>query len=125
MIQYNLTLKILYYRNSDGENYYADYSDTFSNKLTQIMTDEEDVYNTEKDELNLKFESGDLDPWFEEGGNSVTIVDGSLSGEGNKMLEISGATDHERYAGQDIEVNAKKDDIYVIGGWAKEMLLYQ
>lgn len=119
LIQYNPTLKILYYRNSDGENYYADYSDTFSNKLTQIMTDEEDVYNTEKDELNLKFESGDLDPWFEEGGNSVTIVDGSLSGEGNKMLEISGATDHERYAGQDIEVNAKKDDIYVIGGWGK------
>lgn len=119
LIQYNPTLKILYYRNSDGENYYADYSDTFSNKLTQIMTDEEDVYNTEKDELNLKFESGDLDPWFEEGGSSVTIVDGSLSGEGNKMLEISGATDHERYAGQDIEVNAKKDDIYVIGGWGK------
>ena len=119
LIQYNPALKILYYRNSEGENYYADYSDTFSNKLTQIMTDEEDVYDTVKDELNLKFESGDLDPWFEEGGSSVTIVDGSLSGEGNKMLEISGATDHERYAGQDIEVNAKKDDIYVIGGWGK------
>lgn len=117
LIQYNPNLKILYYRNSDGENYYADYSESSEQKLTQIVTDTNS--DIEYDKLNLDFETGYLTPWYEEGGGSASVVNGSLSGKGEKMLQLVGATDNERYVAQDITVNAKKGDIYAIGGWCR------
>lgn len=84
MIQYNPNLKILYYRNSDGENYYADYSESSEQKLTQIVTDTNS--DIEYDELNLDFETGYLTPWYEEGGGSASVVNGPLSGKGERCF---------------------------------------
>lgn len=119
LIQYNPNLKILYYRNSDGENYYADYSNSSDQKLTQIVTDINSDIEEDKEDLNLDFETGYLPPWYEEGGGSASVIKGSLSGVGENMLQLVGATDSERFAALDVTINGKEGDIYTIGGWGR------
>lgn len=116
-IQYNQRLKILYYQNSDGETFYADYSDNEdgNDSLTQIASPEI------KDSLisNFDFETGIIAPFEEIDGNSLSISSGTLSGKGQKYLQLSGTTTDYRAAVQSVKIDGKKDDIFVVGGWAK------
>lgn len=115
LIHYNPNLKVIYYRNSDGEDYYADYSKTFSDQLTQLVSHE----NTDSLLDNFKFETGNPLPWREQDGNILQIANDTLSGNGNYILRIAGYTDKNRYASQGIIADAKEGDIYVIGGWGR------
>lgn len=115
LIHYNSNLKIIYYRNSEGEDYYADYSKTYLNQLTQLVAHD----NKESLLENYNFETNDIYPWFEQGGNSIDTVEGTLSGQGEYILRLSGATDEERSAIQDIKIDGKSGDIFVIGGWGR------
>ena len=115
LIHYNPNLKVIYFRNSDGEEYYADYSKTITDQLTQLVS-----HNNKGSLLeNYDFETNDIYPWFEQGGNSIDTVEGTLSGQGEYILRISGATDEERAAIQDIKIDGKSGDIFVIGGWGR------
>lgn len=115
LIHYNSNLKIIYYRNSEGEDYYADYSKTYLNQLTQLLSHEN------RDSLleNYNFETNDIYPWFEQGGNSIDTEEDTLSGQGEYILRLSGATDEERSAIQDIKIDGKSGDIFVVGGWGR------
>lgn len=115
LIHYNSNLKIIYYRNSEGEDYYADYSKTYLNQLTQLLS------HDNRDSLleNYNFETNDIYPWFEQGGNSIDTEEDTLSGQGEYILRLSGATDEERSAIQDIKIDGKSGDIFVVGGWGR------
>lgn len=115
LIQYNPNLKIIYYRTNTGEEYYADYSKIYNNKLTQILSPENSTTLLE----NGNFETDSVEPWFEEGGNSLEIIEGTLSGNGKNYLRVVGSTDNERAAIQDVKVDGVAGDTFVIGGWGR------
>lgn len=117
LIQYNPGLKILYYRNSDGNDYYADYSTSYEQQLTQVFSPEE--YESLLDNYDFEDYEDSYFPWVEENGNSLGLEVGTLSGQGNYILEIDGSADHERYAAQGVEVNGLAGDVFVIGGWGR------
>lgn len=115
LIQYNPNLKIIYYRTNTGEEYYADYSKTYNNKLTQILSPENNTTLLENDDFEIRI----VDPWFEEGGNSLKIKEGTLSGNGEYILRVEGSTDNERAAIQDVKIDGMEGDTFVIGGWGR------
>lgn len=115
LIHYNPNLKVIYYRNSDGEEYYADYSKTITDQLTQLVSHE----GAGSLLINHDFETGSESPWREQDGNTLDIINDTLSGNGNYILRIAGYTDKNRYASQGIIADAKEGDIYVIGGWGR------
>lgn len=117
LIQYNPGLKILYYRNSDGNDYYADYSTSYEQQLTQVFSPE--GYESLLDNYDFEDYEDSYFPWVEENGNSLGLEVGTLSGQGNYILEIDGSADHERYAAQGVEVNGLAGDVFVIGGWGR------
>lgn len=115
LIQYNPNLKVIYYRTNTGEEYYADYSKIYNNKLTQILSPESSFTLLEND----NFEIENIEPWFEEGGNSLEIIGDTLSGNGEYILRVGGSTDNERAAIQDVKINGIEGDTFVIGGWGR------
>ena len=116
-IQYNQKLKVLYCENADGETYYADYSDDEDGNdyLSQIVS----PANTTSIVNNYNFETGGVDSWFEYDGNSLSIVQGSLSGKGEEYLRVAGSASDMRAAIQNIGVSGSAGDIFVIGGWGR------
>lgn len=112
LIQYNENLRILYY-DSPANTFYADYSKNPNGKeyLSQIVSPENGVNLLE----NSNFELGN-EGWTTDQGE---IIDGNLTGEGNKILRIQGEPDTKRIVYQDFEDSIQQGDIYVIGGWSE------
>lgn len=112
LIQYNENLRILYY-DSPQNTFYADYSTNPNGKeyLSQIVSPEKGVNALQ----NPDFEAGS-DYWTVDQGE---IIDGNLTGKGNKILRIQGEPDTKRIVYQDFENGIQQGDIYVIGGWSK------
>lgn len=117
LIQYNPHLKVLYYKNLDGETYYADYTDDElgNDVLSQILSPE----NASNKVRNNDFENGELYPWYEYDGNSLAVIPESLSNGGECILRTSGTATEMRAAIQDVKVDATAGDIFVIGGWGR------
>ena len=116
-IQYNQHLKVLYLNNSHGETFYADYTDDDEGNdvLTQIVSPEK-ATNLLK---NSDFEGKEIDPWYENDGNSLKVVNGTLSSKGDYILNVDGTTTDIRACIQNVKVDAKENDIFVIGGWSR------
>lgn len=112
-IKYNRNLKIAYYHNKET-TFFADYSKNENGEeyLSQIVSPE----NGENLLKNYDFEMNS-NGWTNDNG---TIVSKSISGNGTKALQLSGATDTKRIVLQDVEFDGKpntaqKDDIFVVG----------
>lgn len=117
LIQYNPSLKILYYRNSDGNDYYADYSTSYEQQLTQLFSPKE--YVSLLDNYDFEEYEDSYSPWVEEEGNSLSLEKGTLSGEGTQFIRVHGSTDHERYVAQGVKIDGKSGDIFGVGAWGR------
>lgn len=111
-IRYNNNLKITYY-NSPENTFYADYSENPNGTvyLSQIISPQEGSTIID----NGDFEKGDTS-WTAEPDN---LIDGSISGFGQKFLRIFGENDTRRVISQGVEGDFKKGEVYVIGGNGK------
>lgn len=116
-IQYNQKLKILYYKSSDGETFYADYSDDEDGNdyLSQIVSPEDAVSCLD----NYDFQSGRIEPWTECNGNSLHIEQRKNADDStNCLLRVNGDANSMRYAVQNVDINGSLGDIYVVGALA-------
>lgn len=111
-IRYNNNLKITYY-NSSENTFYADYSENPNGTvyLSQIISPQEGSTIID----NGDFEKGDTS-WTAEPDN---LIDGSITGFGQKFLRIFGENDTRRVVSQGVEGDFKKGEVYVIGGYGK------
>ena len=111
LIQYNRNLRVIYY-NSFENTFFADYTRNPNGYeyMSQILSPN-DANNLV---LDANFE-GENDSWSFDQCEVVT----SETIEGEKSLKISGAPDSAREATQEIMIDGKKGDIYVLGGYSK------
>ena len=112
-IRYNRNLKIVYFHNNET-TFFADYSKNENGEeyLSQIVSPE----NGENLLTNYDFEMNS-NGWTNDNG---TIESKNISGNGTKVLQLSGASDTKRIVYQEVEFDeetntAKKDEIFVVG----------
>lgn len=115
--QYGTNLDVLYATDSDGNEYYADYDG--SHTLTSLVTgtpdsEEQLVKNGEMEEVRF----GVLVGWSRSG-ILTSDYERFERYEDNYAVRIQNSIDQERSLYQDISIDGKTGDKYVISAWGK------
>lgn len=115
-IQYNSNFQVLYYESSNGETYYADYTNIDGYyELTQIVTPEDkgstlEHYNFENartlNQLKTYWKSNN-------GASFYHMSDGLMNGD--KYIRINTSPGSIKDVSQIKVINGEADDIYVVG----------
>ena len=117
--QYNSNLDLLYLIDSDGNEYYADYDN--SHTLQSLTTSGEslivDPLITNYD-MHLKKPGGKIPRYW----NTINLNNSNCSMPNRNddyCVEFSNSIEQTRGLYQDVSIDGKKDDKYVISAWGK------
>lgn len=115
--QYNANLDVIYSTNSEGNEYYADYNNTHTLQSFVLPNDQSETSLVNNGDMkNVRF--GILVGWSR---NNLTTTEYRQvkRSQDNHCIEIDSSYNKEKDLYQNISIDGKEGDKYVISAWGK------
>lgn len=120
-IHYNSDLRVLYYESTNGETFYADYSNINGvSELSQIVSPENKASEIEDYNFEIFEDVYEVyDSWGCNDGSALSLENGTLSGYGEQFIRVSGSTMANREVTKIVEISGEAGEIFVVGAHAR------